>query len=188
MNNELTVLEKNELETLRKEENFTLAMERFLVFMAKPPIKVKVEPKKGNFPYIPISEIENQLDTIFLGQWQSEITQTIIVGNEIVMNVKVGVLHPITKEWIWRAGTGAAMIRQKSGSKISDIDGKIPNAVEMDAPHAKADAIKNAVQSLGDFFGRNLRRKIEDVATYKPIHTPKITKKNESQKTQSPAE
>jgi len=179
MNNELTTIDKAELQAIKNEENFTLAMERFLVFLAKPPARVKVEPKKGNFPYIPISEIENQLDTIFLGQWQSEITQTIIVGNEIVMNVKVGVLHPITKEWLWRAGTGAAMIRQKSGSKISDIDGKIPNAVEMDAPHAKADAIKNAVQSLGDFFGRNLRRKQEDVSNYKPIHTPRINKKNE---------
>lgn len=185
MENQLTVAEKKELQQITAEDQYTLAMEKFLVFMSRQPSKIK---KRQNIEYLTISEMENLLDTIFLGQWQTEITQTIIVGNEIVMNVKVGILHPITKQWLWRAGTGAAMIRQNKGAKISDIDSKIMNAVEMDAPHAKADAIKNAVKSFGDIFGRNLMRKKEDVSNYIPIHTPKITKKHESQKTQSPTE
>ena len=137
--------------------------------------------------YIGISEIEVQLDTLFLGQWQTEITQCLIVGNEIVMNVKLGVLHPITKEWIWRAGSGSAMIRQSSGAKISDIDSKIKNGVEMDAPHAKVSAIKNAALSLGNIFGRNLRRKKEDVSQYVPIHTPVILRKIENAELESAA-
>lgn len=179
MNNELTVNEKQELAEIKQteaDEKYTLAMERFLTFMAKQPSKIK---KRQNVEYLTISEMENLLDTIFLGQWQTEITGCLIVGNEILMNVRVGVLHPITKQWLWRAGSGAAMIRQKQGAKISDIDSKIMNSVEMDAPHAKADAIKNAVQSFGDIFGRNLRRKKEDVSTYIPVHTPRINKKNE---------
>lgn len=182
MSNELTVNEKQELAEIKQteaDEKYILAMERFLVFMSRPPSKIK---KRQNVEYLTISEMENLLDTIFLGQWQTEITQTIIVGNEIVMNVKVGILHPITKQWLWRAGTGAAMIRQNKGAKISDIDSKIMNAVEMDAPHAKADAIKNAVKSFGDIFGRNLMRKKEDVSTYVAIHSPVIDKKNAEKK------
>jgi len=161
------------------EDEFKLKMERFLKSLENPPRTVKNDQKRG-FVYIGISEIEVQLDTIFLGQWQTEITQCLIVGNEIVMNVKLGVLHPITKEWIWRAGSGSAMIRQSSGAKISDIDSKIKNGVEMDAPHAKVSAIKNAALSLGNIFGRNLRRKKEDVSQYVPIHTPVILRKIEN--------
>lgn len=161
------------------EDEFKLKMEHFLKSLENPPRNVKTDKLRG-VVYIGISEIEVQLDTLFLGQWQTEITQCLIVGNEIVMNVKLGVLHPITKEWIWRAGSGSAMIRQSSGAKISDIDSKIKNGVEMDAPHAKVSAIKNAALSLGNVFGRNLRRKKEDVSQYVPIHTPVILRKIEN--------
>ena len=39
----------------------------------------------------------------------------------------------------------------------------------MDAPHAKSDAIKNAANSLGKWFGRDLGRENSDVAKYTPI-------------------
>lgn len=160
------------------EDEFKLKMEQFSKFLNNTPRKTKIDTRNGK-EGIPISEIEVMLDTIFFGLWQSEITDTIIVGNEIVMNVKLGVFHPIAKQWIWRGGSGACMIRQTKDSKISDIDSKIKNAVEMDAPHAKAAAIKNAAMSLGDSFGRNLRRKTEDISRYIPLHTPHILKKLE---------
>lgn len=161
------------------EDEFKLKMERFLKSLENPPRNVKKDKLRG-FEYIGISQIEVQLDTIFFGLWQTEITQCLIVGNEIVMNGKLGIFHPIAKEWIWRAGSGSAMIRQNKGAAISDIDSKIKNGVEMDAPHAKASMIKNAAQSFGNIFGRNLRRKEEDVSYYVPIHTPHILRKIEN--------
>lgn len=169
---------KNEITTTNISDEFKLQIEAFIDAINKPPRKTKTDQKKG-IVYITISEIEVLLDTIFFGQWQTEITQCLIVGNEIVMNIKLGIFHPITQQWIWRAGTASAMIRQVKDAKISDIDSKIKNAVEMDAPHAKASAIKNAAQSLGNMFGRNLRRKQEDQTNYNAIHTPRINKKNE---------
>ena len=161
------------------EDDFKLKMERFLKSLENPPRNVKKDKLRG-FEYIGISEIEVLLDTMFFGLWQTEISQMLVVGNELVMNGKLGIFHPIAKEWIWRAGSGSAMIRQAKGAAISDIDSKIKNGVEMDAPHAKASMIKNAAQSFGNMFGRNLRRKEEDVSHYVPIHTPVILRKIEN--------
>ena len=76
--------------------------------------------------------------------------------------------------WISRSGVGVAQIRQKSGSNIQDVNAKIKNALEMDVPHAKADAIKNAAKSLGKHFGRDLSRKKADVAAFQPVLLTKI--------------
>ena len=66
------------------------------------------------------------------------------------------------------------MIRQRSGAQISDVNAKLKNALQMDLPHAKAEAIKNAAKSLGDKFGRNLGRKTSDTTKYKPILLNKL--------------
>lgn len=171
---------------MNEEDEFKLKMERFLKSLENPPRHVKKDTLRG-FEYIGISEIEVLLDTMFFGLWQTEITQMLVVGNEIVMNGKLGIFHPIAKEWIWRAGSGSAMIRQTKGAVISDIDAKIKNGVEMDAPHAKASMVKNAAMSFGNMFGRNLRRKEEDVARYTPIHTPVILRKLEKMELQNAA-
>ena len=168
----------NELMKQEIESEFIIRIEQFQRVLNRQPETTKKDQKKGII-YISISEIETQLDKLFMGHWQTRNLQMMVVGNELVATIELGVLHPVSKEWIWRSGAGACMIRQTSGAKISDIDSKIKNAVEMDAPHAKAQAVKNAALSLGDFFGRNIRRKSEDVSTYTPIYTPKIQKRNE---------
>lgn len=175
----LSIINNQNINTMTEDE-FKLAMEKFLLHLQSEPRDVKKD-KLRNFEYIGVSEIEVLLDTLFFGLWQTEITQTIVVGNEIVMTGKLGVFHPIAKQWLWRAGSGSAMIRQTKGAAISDIDAKIKNGVEMDAPHAKASMIKNAAMSFGNIFGRNLRRKEEDISEYKPIHTPVILRKIENQ-------
>ena len=44
----------------------------------------------------------------------------------------------------------------------------------MDLPHAKAEAIKNAANSFGAIFGRNLARKAADTTDYKPVLLDKL--------------
>ena len=96
------------------------------------------------------------------------------MANEICVNLELQVFHPVAKTWLSRCGVGACQIRQKAGAQISDINAKIKNALEMDLPHAKADALKNAAKSLGDLFGRNLTRKDKDTTEYKPVLLDKL--------------
>jgi len=113
--------------------------------------------------YIPVSYIENTLDEVFgAGLWNTTEPKLMIVGNEVVGTITLRVYHPVIKEWIEQGGIAAVQIRKASGSAITDINSKIPNALEMDMPHLFSDCLKNAAQKLGRIFGRNLNRDFID--------------------------
>lgn len=124
-------------------------------------IKGRKPPKKQQLQYIPISILESKMDSFFAGRWTSEVTGTLVVGNELVVTMKVSYYHPKFNEWHHRSGIGASMVRQRKDSAISDVDGKLKNALEMDAPNAKSKAFKNAVKSIGKAFGRDLMREVQ---------------------------
>lgn len=143
------------------------------------PKSVAVNKFANNSLFIPIGEIEMQLDELYYGLWQTRNFKWSVVANEICCSLELWVYHPLLKEWIVRSGAGAAMIQQdafkkdengnylldqKTGKRIkinpkpSDVDYKIKNTMVKDFPHAKAEALKNAAKSLGKFFGRDLNR------------------------------
>lgn len=150
-----------------------IACEKFTAGLNSTPSASKIK-ERQRVKYIPISGIEAELDRMFAGLWQTKNMKWQVVVNEIVVSIDLEVFHPIAKVWICRSGVGAAQIRQSKGAGISDINAKIKNALEMDVPHAKADAIKNAAKSLGKLFGRDLGRKPQDVSQYEPILLNKI--------------
>ena len=150
-----------------------IACEKFTSGLNSPPPANMIKTRQ-NVKYLPISSIESGLDTMFTGLWKTTNMEWKVVVNEIVVSLELHVFHPIAKVWLSRCGVGSAQIRQKSGSNIQDINAKIKNALEMDIPHAKADAIKNAAKSFGKRFGRDLARKSADVAVYKPVLLSKI--------------
>lgn len=152
---------------------FIIGCEKFTTGLNSPPKKKNVKTRQ-NVEYLPISSIESELDSMFGGLWQTNNLKWQIVANEIVVSIELSVWHPIAQTWLTRSGVGACQIRQHKNSAISDINSKIKNALEMDMPHAKADAIKNAAKSLGKRFGRDLGRKAQDVAKYEPILLSKL--------------
>jgi len=177
MKEEIQIVSK-EMSNQQTSHEFILALEKFLTGLNKQPQKKDI--KKRTVEYLPISNIETNLDRLFCGLWETVNMNWQVVVNEIVVSIELRVFHPVAKIWITRSGVGAAMIRQNRGAKISDIDAKIKNALEMDVAHAKADAIKNAAKSLGNMFGRNLSRKKEEVTNYQGIllsNAAKIAKK-----------
>lgn len=112
---------------------------------------------KDKVPYCSISYLEQTLDTLYLGLWEKRNITTQLLTNEIVVSMEVRVFHPVFQDWIARTGIGAVPIQQSKGSKISEmVETKIMNAIHKNAPAAHAFAFKNAVQSLGNIFGRNL--------------------------------
>ena len=99
---------------------------------------------------------------LFFGLWQTKKFNYQVVGNELVGSIELWVWHPITKDWLVRTGVAATQIRQHKGAAITDIDAKIKNALEMDAPHLYADCVKSAAKTLGPAFGRDLNRDFVD--------------------------
>jgi len=148
-------------------------LEKFTSVLNTTPAANKVKSRQG-IQYLPISAIESDLDRLFAGLWQVKNLNYKIVANEILLTLDLEVFHPVAKVWLTRAGVGACMIRQRSGAQISDINAKLKNALVMDLPHAKAEAIKNAAKSLGAIFGRNLARKASETTDYKPVLLDKL--------------
>lgn len=154
-----------------------IACETFTKGLNSQPPSKSIKDRQGT-KYLPISSIESQLDQMFAGLWKTTNMEWKVVVNEIVVSIELHVFHPIAKVWISRCGVGAAQIRQTKNSAIQDINAKIKNGLEMDVPHAKADAIKNAAKSLGKYFGRDLSRKTADVSEYQPVLLTKIQQLN----------
>ena len=120
-----------------------------------------------NTDYLAISHVQMKLDELYFGLWQTHSYQTNVIANELVGQIVLEVFHPKARMWIRRTGTSAVQIRMEKGSKITQIDKKLKNALIADAPHLMAECIKSAAKTLGVQFGRDLNRSIVD--TYEPI-------------------
>jgi hypothetical protein len=129
---------------------------------------------QGNSQYVPISHIQTLLDQLFFGLWQTKNFNYKVIGNELVGSIELFVYHPVIKEWLVRTGVSATQIRQSKGAQITDINSKIKNALEMDAPHLYADCIKSACKTLGPAFGRDLNRDFVD--NYRSLLSEHINK------------
>ena len=116
--------------------------------------------------YLPIGYIENLLDEMYAGLWKTT-GRTEIHGNSIVAHVHLSVFHPVFKTWLKRYGVGAIAIQLDKGEKDMNFSNLKSDAFKKGEPAAKAQALRNAAQSLGVIFGRNLNR--EDVPDYEPL-------------------
>ena len=124
----------------------------------------------GKADYIPIGIIENELRKDFAGLVQYEVLTERRELNEYIVTARIKVFHPIIGQWMNYDGVGAVQIMQDKDAKIGEFtDTKKKNALQMNAPKAYAEAIKNAAKKIGAKYGANLNRKFEDV--YEPINT-----------------
>ena len=157
-------LEKiNKLNEVDKLQTFTAR------FMNKQPDneEVKLNPAANNSKYIPISFVENKLDELFFGLWQTENFKYQVVVNEVIGSLDLIVFHPAAKTWLRRTGAASFPIQLRKGSGVTQVDQKIHKTLVKDFPHLKAECIKNAARSLGKAFGRDLNRQFEDM--YVPL-------------------
>lgn len=132
----------------------------------------------GKAQTVTISFIEMTLDELYLGQWSTRNFKTRNIANEVVGEIELEVINPISGMSIVRTGSAAIQIQvDKVPDAIKDSpqeknrwhlnsDNKKPNALDLGYPKLKAECLKNAAQSLGKIFGRDLNRKKAD--TYRP--------------------
>ena len=156
---------------LTPEQEEMQRLEKFQARLNIPPKEEEIRTNKhaGNTLYLPISFVEMTLDEYFFGLWETKDFRWQVMVNEVVGSITLRVFHPVAKVWIERTGASAVMIRQRRDSGVTNVEGKIHNALEMDFPHLKSDCIVNAAKSLGKSLGRDLNRAFQDY--YRPIIT-----------------
>ena len=126
----------------------------------------------GKAQTLPISFVEMTLDEMFLGQWELSEVNYSQIFNEVVGTGILTVWHPVTNRPIKRAGFASVVITQDKDALVSEFNmTKKKNALDLSFPKLKAEIVKNAAQSLGKIFGRDINRKKKDVfkPTLKPI-------------------
>ena len=124
--------------------------------------------EKKKIKFVPIGSIERLLDEKFSGLYSITIQEIKIVANEIIVHARIKYFHPIAQTWLERDGIGAVQIRWKQGVDITDLNGKLKTALQMDAPHAYAEAVKNAAKKIGSIFGRSINRD-DDYSRYQEL-------------------
>lgn len=122
---------------------------------------------------LPISFVEMTLDELFLGRWGTRKFTTKVISNEVCGELVLWCINPITGDRIERVGAAAIIIQvdkapeglqgKERNSWAIDVLNKKPNALDLGYPKLKAECVKNAAQSLGKIFGRDLNRKKYDV-------------------------
>ena len=126
----------------------------------------------GKADTLVISYIENRLDELYSGLWQTKDFKMMVVANEIIGTITLSVFHPECGVWLDREGVAAIQVMvDKVPEGITgtarnqwalDLSNKKPNCLQTQSGRLKAEAIKNAAKSLGVTFGRELNRRKSD--------------------------
>jgi hypothetical protein len=131
---------------------------QFNKHLSTPPNKewIKVNKYSDNAQYLPIRKVEDLLRSFF-GTYQVEmIEQPHILGNSVVISVHLKVYHPILREWLTYAGTGAVPIELEKDASPLQFEKIKAKGLHKNIPAAKAYAISNAAKSIGRVFGSDL--------------------------------
>ncbi len=126
---------------------------------------VKEHPFIRNYKYLPIERVEYLLKTIFK-RFRIEVTGQGTAFNGVWVTVRVHYVHPITGEWEFHDGIGAAQLQTAKGTSAADLANINNGAISMAFPMAKTIAIKDACDHFGKLFGSDLNRK--DIISYTP--------------------
>lgn len=154
-------------------------LEKFLMRLNREPNPSEIaKTPDGKASDLPISYVEMTLDELFFGLWSTRNFTTKLISNEVVGELELEVIHPVTQKPIIRIGSAAIQIMvdkvpdgmsgQERNQWALNAANKKPNALDMAYPKLKAECTKNAAKTLGKIFGRDLNRR-EKVDSYKPV-------------------
>ncbi len=123
--------------------------------------------------YLPIERVEYLLARVYTKWWVEITFPPQLIGNSVVVTVRLWVVNPITLEKEFQDGTGGAVIQTNAGAGATDVIAVKSNGVMLAAPMAETYAIKDAAEKFGKLFGKDLGR--SEVIDYSTI----IKKKGE---------
>lgn len=118
--------------------------------------------------YVPIEIVEYLLTSIFI-KWRVEIKDIKQVANSMVAHIRLHVLDPVSGQWDWQDGVGAAVLQTDAGKGAIEFNYIKSSAVQMAAPSAESYAISDAADKFGRIFGKDLNR--QAAMNYKTIES-----------------
>ena len=165
------------IQELYSDRQLAIKEDAFMVLMNQQPKDewVKVHPFIRGYKYLPIERVEFLLKNIFK-RYRIEITGQGHSFNGVWVTVRVHYQHPITGEWDYHDGIGAAQLQTAKGTSPADLANINNGALSMAYPMAKTIAIKDACDHFGRLFGSDLNRK--DVIDYMPDVTLQVMDEN----------
>lgn len=156
----------------QNDTDILVKLQKFQKLLHKDPLPESIDKTPdGRASTVTISFIEMLLDKFFFGQWSIENFKWSAITNEVQGSLELVIVHPISGREIRRTGAASVVIMvdkvpddiknnsQDRNSWALNPQNKKPNALDMAFPKLKSECIKNAAQSLGKIFGRDLNRK-----------------------------
>ena len=143
----------SDLKTLQKDDELTVLLNN-----EPPEAWVKTHPFIKGYKYVPIERVEFLLKKIFR-KYKIEILREGTAFNGVYVVVRVHYLNPISNEWDYHDGIGAAQLQTKKGQSPADLSNINNGALSMAFPIAKTVAVKDACDHFGRLFGSDLNRK-----------------------------
>jgi hypothetical protein len=171
--------------TFNERDDLIIRLQDFQKRLNKDPDPRELEPTPdGKAKTLPISYVEMTLDELYFGLWNTYNYKWSAITNEVQGSIILEVMHPVTGKPVRRVGAASIVITVDSLDKDAkdgmtksernlyalNPENKKPNALDLGFPKLKAECLKNAAQSLGKVFGRDINRKKIDV--YKPAIQP----------------
>lgn len=171
------------METYSDNEKTRLQLQEFIKKLnAEPDMNELEKTPDGKAWSLPISFVEMTLDEIFLGLWGTENFKWSAIANEVQGSLELVLTHPVTGREIRRTGAASVVItvdslsdeekkgmtREARNLYALNPENKKPNALDMSFPKLKAECTKNAAQTLGKVFGRDINRRKSDI--FKPAY------------------
>lgn len=147
------------LADLHADHSLAFKHDAFNELLSNPPSKswVKKHPMTKN-EYLPIDKVEFLLKRIF-GEVKIEVLSYAAIFQSVAVHVRLHYKNPVTSEWSFQDGLGAAPIQTDAGKSAADLGAIKAVAVQIALPSAESYAIKDAAEKLGELFGSNLSRK-----------------------------
>ena len=111
--------------------------------------------------YVPVPIQESMADILFR-EWNVIDESYTVIINELLCTVKLTFTpdYPGAEEQFC-TGSAATAIQMMAQSKVTDFPAKkITNALEYNTPSVRKKAISDALETLGNIFGRNAYRSV----------------------------
>lgn len=156
------------IESLYKNKALTVEKNKLAILLNQPPAAswiaehplVKTKDKTGKsapLQYLPIERVEWLMVTIYKSWWV-EVKNIQLIGNAVVVTVRVWYLDPVEGVEKFTDGVGAQPLQTQKGAGATDWNKLNTMSVQMAAPSAESFAIKDACEKLGKLFGKDLNR------------------------------
>lgn len=108
--------------------------------------------------------------TCIYKKWDIVVKSTELIGNSVSVVVSLIYRDPVTKDMRSTDGIGAVPVLSHVDSKSKDLRFIKTEAIKIGAPAAKTFAFKDACESLGKIFGKDLNR--ADEIYYSNLENP----------------